>query len=218
MKRTLSGLMIVMCTLYGFSQQLNCGCDTANIIPENQYKCDTIWFSNGAKLFWQWNCDSSWLTFEYTKPVIIKSCNEMNVYGCNRTGLNFLKEYPGYLLFQYKWISGCCTPPDIVFMSKETGEELKRIPNNLFVWADADDNYVLYFSDTTDTRLKYLDNSTDKEYSLQFERGQVKKSAAKNWVMQFGDLFKDFRKNNDDFTFEFKTIEGTIKKMKIKFE
>jgi len=210
--------MIITFSLKSFCQGVNCNCDQIKIDSESQYKCDTTFFSNGAKIYWQWNCDSAWLTFENKDKIILRSCEKMDVYECERTGLSFLKEYANYLLFQYKWISGCCTPPDIIFFNKVTGSELRRITNNLFVWGDIDENYVLYFSDTTYTNLIYLDNNTDKEFTLRFNNNQVDNSAAKNQMLQFTDLFKNFKKNRDNFTFDFKMSEGTIKIMKIEFK
>ncbi len=218
MRQTLIAFIILILSLNGFSQKASCGCDIKKINPENQYICDTTVFSNGAKMYWQWNCDSAWLTFENKDKIILKSCEKTDVYECERTGLNFLKEYPNYLLFQYKWISGCCTPPDIVFINKENGIELKRITNDLFVWGDVDENYILYFSDTTYTKLVYLENNTNKEYSFQFDKEQVDKSVDKNQVLQMADLFKNFKKNENDFTFDFKTSEGLIKKLKIELK
>lgn len=200
------------------AQEPSCGCDKKKATPENQYKCDTTFFSNGAKLYWQRNCDSTWLTFENKKKLILKSCEKMDVYECQRTGLDFLKEYQNYLLFQYKWISGCCTPPDIVFIDKINGNEIKRIPNDQFVWGDIDENYVLFFSDTTYTHLIYLNNNTDKEYTLQFENGQIDKSIVKNHVLQLTDLFNNFNKNGNDFRLDYKTNEGVFKNLKIEFK
>lgn len=218
MKQILITLLITICTLSGFSQKSNCGCDKKKINPENQYRCDTTFCSNGAKMYWQWNCDSAWFVFENKEKIILQSCRETDVYECQRTGLDFLKEYPNYLLFQHKWISGCCTPPDIVFVNKENGRELKRITNNLFVWGDIDENYVLYFSDTIYTDLIYLDHNTEKEYSLRFDKAEIEKSVAKNQVLQLTDLFKNFKKDENDFTFDFKTSEGVIKEMNIELK
>ena len=183
MKQTLIILIIIISYSTVFSQEYNCGCDTINIIPENRYQCDTTIFTNGAKMYWQWDCDSSWLTFENKEKFILKSCNEVNVYGCLRTGLDFLKEYPNYLLFQYKWVSGCCTPPDLIFLNKENGNELRRISNSQFIWGDTDENYTLYFFDTTYNRLIYLDNNTDQKHICKFDKEQVNQSVTKNNVL-----------------------------------
>lgn len=210
--------IILICTSNTFSQKINCGCDKKEINPENQYGCDTTVFSNGAKMYWQWNCDSTWLVFENKEKKVLRSCIGEDVYDCERTGLNFLKEYPNYLLFQHKWISGCCTPPDIVFINKVNGYELRRITNDSFVWGDIDENYVLYFSDTTYTSLIYLDNNTDQEFTTRFDKSQVDKSVAKNHVSQITDLFNNFKRNENDITFDFKTSEGIIKKMRIEIK
>lgn len=112
-------------------------------------------------------------TFENKDKQVIKSCEVSDVYECERTGLHLLKEYPNYLLFNYKWTSGCCTPPDIVFISKENGKEIKRINNDQFIGGDIDENYLLYFSDTTYKKLIYLDHYTDIQYFVPFEKGEV---------------------------------------------
>jgi len=201
-----------------FSQKLNCGCNKKKIISENQYKCDTITFKNGAMLYWNWNCDSAKLIFENKKKYTLRKCEKMNVFECERTGLNFLKEYPNYLLFQYQWVSGCCISPDIVFISKSNGKEIKRIKTDQFIWGNLDENYVLYFSDTTYRKLIYLDNNSDKQYSIQFEKGTVLNSMNKNNVLQLSDLFKNFKKNKNNFTFDFKTASGKIEKLKIQIK
>ena len=212
MTRALIAILIIIFSQNLLSQKSNCGCDKIKIDSENQYKCDTTILTNGALIYWQWNCDSSWLTFENKGKILLSSCNKSNVYSCESTGLNFLKEYHNYILFQYKWISGCCTPPDLVFFNKDNGKEIKRITNELFIWGDIDDNYALYFSDKTYNDLIYLDHNTDNQYLIHFENGQVLSSANKNNVLQLSDLFKDFKKIKDDFTFEFKASDGKIEK------
>lgn len=218
MKQTFTALVISFCTLNLFSQNLLCGCDKLEINSENHYICDTTLFSNGAKIYWQWDCDSAWLIFENKEKIILKSCYETDVYECDRTGLIFLKEYPNYLLFQYKWISGCCTSPDIVFINKLTGNEIKRIPKDQFVWGDTDDDYVLYFSDTTFTKLIYMDNNTDSQYNIAFNKDQVTKSIVKYNIIQFTDIFEQFKKYDNFFVFNFKTAEGKFEKIKIELK
>jgi hypothetical protein len=211
-------LIFIVLSIESNCQKLECNCDEREIIPENQYKCEVINFTNGAKLYWQWNCDSAWLTFERSRKSILKSCINEDVYSCDRIGLVFLKEYPRYLLFEHRWISGCCTPPDLVFLRKEDASELKRIKNSQFVWGDVDENYALFFSDSTYKKLIYLNHISDKEYSIQFLEGQVNNSAKTNHVLDQATLFKDFVKNESSFTFYFKTEKRVWDKMKIEFK
>jgi len=218
MKPRLTILIFLICSMNANSQDLICGCDKKLDSPESQYKCVQTVFKNGAKIYWQWSCDSSWLTFENKGKYILRTCKEQRVHECERTGLNFLKEYPNYLLFIYKWISGCCTPPDLVFIDKENGKEIKRITNERFIWGNSDENYALYFSDTTFSKLIYLDHNTDYQYAINFKNRKVQSSAQSNQVLQLTDLFKNFKKKDGELTFDFKTSSGQVEKMTIKLK
>ena len=183
--------MLIFLTLSVISLESQCDCIELGLSEENKYNCDTTFFENGAFLYWQLNCDSTWLTFENKQKVILKSCENEMILECKRIGLSYMKEYPNYLLFIHEWISGCCTPPDLVFISKVKGVELNRISKNQFVWGDANLNYVLYFADSTYTKLIYLDHLTDKEYSYKFEESIITESATINEVLHINDLFKN---------------------------
>ena len=211
-------LILILTLLYSFaiySQKKNCGCDKSNLTKSNIFKCDTTIFTNGAKLYWQSNCDSSCLTFENKVKRVLKTCKEINELVCDKAGLFFLKEYPSYLLFEYKWISGCCDSPDIIFYSKEAGLELNRISKELFVWVDIDKNYLLYFSDTTYNSLICLNHYTDIKHVLSFDKGKIIKSLECNHVLQLAELFENFREENGCLTFNFKDFDRKIEQFKI---
>lgn len=198
-----------------FSQVSESDCYKYMNTEGNSYFTDTTYLSNGSILYYKWNCDSTWLTFEGKNKRIIKSCSDEDPILCSRTGLSFIKEYPNYLLFAHYWISGCCTPPDVVFIDKKTGEEKKRIENSLFVTGDADKDYLLYFSDTTYTSLVYLNHSTNKKSYYRFDKGEVLESMRKNAILQLSDIFYKFKKEKGYFAFEFKNQQGNIKEHKI---
>ncbi len=185
---------------------------------ENRYECEYQSFQNGSRLYWQWNCDSAWLTFENKETVILKSCKNETVYECQRTGLGFLKEYPNYLLFQYQWTSGCCASPDIIFISKESGKEINRISQDQFVWGDLEKDYLLYFSDSSSTSLTLLDNLTEKVYKMEFHANEIDKSIRENQVLQLTDLFKNIQKTDKALTFEFVSFRGNLEQKRIEIK
>ncbi|MGB1248038.1 MAG: hypothetical protein ACPG4Z_04075 [Chitinophagales bacterium] len=186
---------------------------------QNQYFTDTTQLSNGAVLYYNWNCDSTWLIFSNKKEqVILKSCFDSDPIMCSRLGLNYIKEYPNYLLFTHEWISGCCTPHDLVFIDKESGKEKERITNALFVWGDTDKDYSLFFSDSTYTSLIYLNHKSDQKFIYQFEEGKVFNSVKKHSVLQISNLFDNFRNENEYFLFDFKNNMGNSEKVKFKIE
>jgi hypothetical protein len=203
-------LNILLIAVNIFGQKGRTDCYSFMNFEENEYFCDTTYLSNGSKLYYQWNCDSTWLTFENQTPVTLNSCTYISLILCSRLGLSYLKEYPNYLFFIHNWISGCCTPPDLVFIDKLTGKEKKRIANDLFVWGDTDKDYALYFSDTTYTNLIYLNHLSNNKSTYQFEDSEVAKSITKNNTIHLNDLFKNFIKEENSLRFEFTNEEGVI--------
>lgn len=197
-----------------FGQNVKCGCDT--FIEESKYKCDTMYFSDGAMLYWQYDCDSTWLTFENKEKIILKTCEAESVFGCNRTGLNFIKEYNNYLFFIHEWISGCCVSPDLVFLSKENGQEIKRVKSEYFIWGSIDDDFALYFSDSTYMDLVYLNQINLEETHIKFKDEEVNQSINENNINQLSDLFKDVKKEENQIVFKFKNREGDIEEFKFK--
>lgn len=187
---------------------LDCSCDNRDMVEENTFQCSVLSLDNDAKLYWQWNCDSAWLTFENTDKVILKSCDQETVYGCDRIGLQFLKEYSNYLLFQYQWISGCCDSPDMVFLSKETGIEIRRIPKEQFVWGEVENDYLLHFSDTTLTSLVFLDHRSEKQYHVEFDTGEIEGLMNANNAIYVKDLFSNFQRSEDEFSFSMRSEDS----------
>ena len=179
----------------------------------NKSFTDTTFLGNGAMLYYQWNCDSTWLTFKKEEEVILKSYLDCDPFLCSSLGLTFIKEYPSYLLFIHNWSSGCCTPPDLVFIDKSTGHEKKRIGNWQFIWGDADEDYALYFTDTTYTDLVYLNHETDVEYPYPFESKKVRESLDNNGAMYLHDIFSNYDKKYNSFIFKFTTENGDSEKI-----
>ena len=106
--RTLTTVLSLLITAISFGQHCSCEKDTmlAEIIT-----CDTTKFDNKANLFWSFNCDSSWLTFENKagQSNIILSFGDglQNLTG--RLGYIYLHENKNSFLIQNNVISGCCS-------------------------------------------------------------------------------------------------------------
>lgn len=209
-------LNIILTTISLFGQDTRVDCYEFMQLEQNAHFSDTTFLSNGSKLYYQWNCDSTWLTFENDKKIILKSCSDVDPIICSRLGLQYIKEYPNYLLFVHNWVSGCCTPPDIVFHDKETGLEKKRITKDLFVWGDVDHDYALYFSDSTYSTLKYINHKLNHEISYRFKENEVLKSTENHSVLKLSNLFNNFRIVNGTLIFDFKNKTGYIEEIRIK--
>lgn len=208
-------LIILLFSLDLSGQDNNLDCYEFMHYEQNKSFCDTTHFSNGAKMYYLWNCDSTWLTFEKNEKVILKSCPDFEPILCERIGLNLIKEYPNYLLFIHKWASSSSWSPDFVFINKETGHEDKRIVKDLFVWVDSDEDYVLYFSNATFSELVFLDLKLDKEIPFSFDEEEVLNSIVNNKIIQVSGLFKNFKMSKGLCEFDFVNNEGKVERRKM---
>ena len=125
---TVTGLLLCS-TVFG----QNCFCSEDTMLSQI-ISCDTVRFDNHAKLYWSFNCDSSWLTFESPahKNEIIFSLGGGFISLTGRLGLIYAAEYRHTFLMRNNVISGCCDPPEYFLYDKETGKELESLGRILF--------------------------------------------------------------------------------------
>ncbi len=106
----------------------------------------------------------------------------------------------------------------VVFINKDTGTEINRIYSSQFVWGDTDENYLLYFSDTTYTEMIFLNHNSDKKFPFDFKSGVVSTSGKENNVLSTNSLFKDFALNGNELIFSFRLDDGSWETKKISIE
>ena len=144
-----------------------CSCEEA---PEwnNVISCRTVTFNNKAKLYRQFNCDSSWLTFEGRsgKKVVLYALQQPLVDLTERLGYQFVRENKQSFLIMNKLVSGCCTPPEYLLFDKSNGKQLRNLGKLIHHDQEGEDNFALHFSDSTlnSVTLLYLD--TGKQYKI----------------------------------------------------
>ena len=103
-----------------------CFCDKDTTLKEI-IDCTPVKFDNKAKLYWSFNCDSSWLTFKSPthKKEIIFSLGLLEYTG--KLGYSYAKEYKKTFLIQNRVISGCCAPSDFYLFDKTNGQLRKNL-------------------------------------------------------------------------------------------
>lgn len=115
-----------------FGQQCNCVKDT--LLGES-VDCSPTIFDNKARIYWSFNCDSSWLTFENGERKRILFSMELVSY-TGRLGFSYSHEYKKYFLIKNNVISGCCSPPEYFLFDKGTGMQKKSLGRVLYVSDD----------------------------------------------------------------------------------
>ncbi len=206
---------LIYSSLILFGQEKGTDCYEFMHYEQNRSFCDTTYLTNGAKLYYKWNCDSTWLTFEFIERTILKSCMNTDPIICSRTGISFIKEYPSYLLFINKYSSSSSWSLGLTFLNKQSGQEIFEISNKQFVWGNSDEDYALYFSNTKYDELIYLDCLSNKKHKYFFKENKVNNSISNNGEIELNKLFENFNKNSDSFEFDFRNEDDEIEHIKI---
>jgi hypothetical protein len=152
--------------------------------------CDTTIFHNNAKLFWSFNCDSSWLTFRNSrdKRKVIFSLTKDFMELTKRIGYVGFQEFRRSFLVENRVISGCCQPSDYYLYGKITGNLLKYLGRAIFTSSQRNVPYIISVTNSNyDTASKANLNSltiynldNNKEYKLPLPKGDIKKGMINN--------------------------------------
>ena len=108
-----------------FGQKKQCFCEKDSLMVES-VSCDTTYFSNKSKIYWQFNCKNIWLTLENKagNKFIIDEV-PVELYGYTyRLGYHLIKEYKNSLLFR----GGCAAtgPCSYMLINKNNAKEIEK--------------------------------------------------------------------------------------------
>lgn len=206
MKRLLLTL-IFLWTTFVFGQ--NCNCETNTLLSEI-ISCDTVKFDNKASLYWSFNCDSSWLTFESPahKKEIIFSLGDGLQDMTGRLGYIYAQEYKNTFLIQNNVISGCCSPSDYYLFDKETGELKAGLGRLIFYSQDKKSPFTIgVTSSTYDTTsvsdynsLTIYNIDKDTKYFVPLPKGQIEKAMNETELIYPEYLFDEPRVMGDSIS------------------
>ncbi len=184
--------------------------DCLGNLPEDFFILDTMSTVTGSMIYWQYNQDSSWLTFEDINGVK-KMLNTMYcpMMGYSyKLGMQRYDVYPKYAVFYEELISGCCTPPNVVFLDNSTAKELKRIDSYSLIRLD--EEFCMFFIDTTLNTASFLDLKTDKTSNVIFPEGlfvSKMESSGNTYPREFFNEIEVY-KNNLKVVYQFKNKQS----------
>jgi len=185
-------------TYYSFGQ--TCNCDDDSLLNEI-ISCDTIHFENGAELYWNFNCDSSWLTLltpTRSKQIIFSLGDGLQEL-TGRIGYVEFYEYKSTFLVQNNVISGCCAPPDFYLYDKTTGQKIKELGRIIYLSEDRKYPIIISITNSSYDTSKIADlNSltifninTNKEYLISLPNFEIEQALENTEEMYAEFLFED---------------------------
>ncbi|OJV50417.1 MAG: hypothetical protein BGO31_13695 [Bacteroidetes bacterium 43-16] len=115
--------------------------------------CTQKKLSDGAVVYWSFNCDSSWLSLKNKQGsehrLFTLDTDMLELTG--RIGHVFFYEYDRTILFVNKVISGCCSPVDYYLYDKKEGTLLNYLGRAIFV---SEEPKLPYFVSVTNSSYK----------------------------------------------------------------
>lgn len=178
----------------------NCRCDSFPNL--NEYiSCEPIYFNNKSKLVRNFNCDSSWLTFENAQGnrVQLYSLNKELVGLTHKLGYIGFTEYKTAFLVENRTASGCCQPNDYYLHDKSTGKLIKYLGRAVYVSEEknlpflislTNSNYDNDASGSDYNSLTIYNLDTKKEFKVSVPIGDIKKGMDNNMAMYPEDLIE----------------------------
>ncbi len=178
----------------------NCSC-TKDTLLAQIISCKPKLLDNGAKLYWSYNCDSSWLTFENSageKKTIFKLGDGL-VQLTNRLGHTDFKEFSTTFLYTNRVISGCCDPDDYYLYSKSSGKLIKKFGSAIYVSDNSRMPFLVSVSNSNYDRISRFDFyslslyniDTQKSFKIKIKKGDIEKGMNNNNNYMFPEFLFD---------------------------
>ncbi len=186
---------------YFFTQQ--CGC-YKNPQWKEVISYDPQILKNNAKIYWQYNCDSSWLIFKNknTKKKIFSLDKDL-IGLTTRLGYSNIKEYKSSFLVEFRVISGCCEPSEYILHNKNNAEIIGKLGS--FLYQDKTKNNIPFILTLKSyTSILFTDLNTNKISTYYIKQGLLKKIMLQNNSLTIDDIFEGIQMKNNIITMRYK--------------
>ena len=199
----------------------NCICVKDTLLAQI-ISCKPKFLDNGAKLYWSYNCDSSWITFENSagEKKKIFELGDGLVQLTNRLGHTDFKEFSTTFLYTNRVISGCCDPDDYYLYSKTSGKLIKKFGAVIYVSDNSRIPILISVSNSNHNRISKFDFyslslhniDTQKSFRIKIKKGDIEKGMKNNDYMFLESLFDTCTIEGQMITIKYfteKHIKGT---------
>ena len=198
-------LILLLFSISSRSFGQSCSCATNPQLKEI-INCDTTFLNNKVTLYWQFNCDSSWLIFENQSGLkkVLYSLESPLIELTERLGYRFTWEYQKSFLIQNNLISGCCTPPEYLLFSKEKGTLITNLGPLIYYGEERNNNFVIYFTNKAlnHVTLHYVDSG--RKYDISLPAGRFASTLKKKGELYAERLFIETDIRDSIMTIEYR--------------
>ena len=171
----------VITTLLSLFYQISlgqiCNCKTQPNLNEI-ISCEKTILKNGAKIYREFSCDSSWVIFESKnrKKKVLFSLNKDLMEYTGRLGFAGWTEYKNSFLVEYHTISGCCDPYEYILFDKNNGKKIAEIGREIFHSENNKYPYFVSIDKDNSNYLSFLNLETNKVFKINLPKDRIEKT------------------------------------------
>lgn len=182
-----------------------CNCED-NLQLADYISCDETLFSNGAKIYRQFNCDSSWLVFQninYKK--IIFSLDKQMIEYTHKLGYVEWNEYEKSILIAERLASGSGASYNYTLINKENGNLIQELGRDLYLNEDKDFPIFVSIDANNPFLIKFTNLKNNKTFNYSFKSKKFMKTLLFD-VYEFHpeDLFEEASIKNKVFKIKYR--------------
>ncbi|MBF4484109.1 MULTISPECIES: hypothetical protein [unclassified Flavobacterium] len=188
-----------------FSSAQNCSCKERPQLNEI-ISCEKTTFKNGAKIYYQFNCDSSWLVFESKTKEKKKlfSLDKSLIELTGRLGYLSWAEYNNTFIIENRLVSGCCDPSEFVLFDKNNGKKIANLGREIYHSNIKKYPYFVTIDSKESNFLNFFNLSTNKLFKINLPKGRIEKTLKITTEIFFESLFEEGEIKNGIFEIEYR--------------
>ncbi|MFH7002505.1 hypothetical protein [Flavobacterium bizetiae] len=198
-------VIVIFMVFSQFSFAQNCSCKEKPQLNEI-ISCEKTIFKNGAKIYRQFNCDSSWLVFENKakKKKILFSLDKDLIELTGRLGYTGWIEYGNTFMIENRLVSGCCDPLEYVLFDKNNGRKIANLGREIYRSDIKKYPYFVTIDSEESNFLSFLNLSTNKIFKINLPKGRIDKTLKITTVIFYQTLFEEGEIKNGIFNIKYR--------------
>lgn len=186
-------ILILSCCSTLISAQI-CSCSEMPDLKD-LISCETTAFQNGAKIYWQFDCNSSWITFDnggLKKKIFELDKTEMEFSG--RLGYKSWTEFENSFLIENSLVSGCCQPDEYILYDKSSGDKISDLGTLVFIEKSGQKPFLLTLKGNDD--LLFTGLNSNRSYVVKIPKDKIDKTMKNSNELYAQNLFQKVQMKN----------------------
>lgn len=205
-------ILILFYSFSAYGQQCSCAQK-----PElkDAISCEAAQFQNKAKIYWEYNCNSSWITFQKGKEkrkIFELEKEFMELSG--RLGYRSWTEYKNSFLIENSLVSGCCQPSEYILYDKNNGRKIKELGTVVFINDTKDQPYMITLKTTH--KLLYTNLNNNISYPIKIPANNIENTLRNSEELYPEKLFENIHLKNKMLFISLKYRESKESDWKVK--